>query len=143
MPKVVIDTNILLTFLLSPEPAGTAIDRLLDAAASGQLELLLPVQVIVELNIAAQRPRLARRLTPHEVASVLRRVTEIATVLPLLEEDPPALCRDSKDDTLIASSFLHGANFLVTQDADLLVLDATGHLRIVHPTTLLELIDMQ
>lgn len=141
MPNVVVDTNVLLTYLLSPDPTGTVVDRLLDAAASNRLELLLPVQVMVELNIAVQRPRLARRVTHHEVESVLRRVTEIATVLPLLNEEPPAICRDPKDDFLIAVAFLHDADFLVTQDTDLLVLDPIGKLRIIDPTSLLKLID--
>ena len=134
--KVVFDTSVYLTYLLSPDPAGSAVGHLLAAAANGDFELLLPIDVIAEFNtVVRESPRIASRVTRQEAERLLRVVSGIATVLPALDEPPPAVCRDPKDDFLIAVSILHGADFLVTRDRDLLTLDVILDMRIVDPAT--------
>lgn len=140
-PKAVFDTNVYLTYLLSPNPAGTVVNRLLDAAATGVFRLLLPIDVIVELNsVVRDSPRIARIVTQHEVERLLRLLSGYASVLPLLEADPPAVCRDPKDDYLLAVSILHAADVLVTRDEDLLSLGPLLGLEIIEPGAFLAMI---
>lgn len=136
--KAVFDTNVYLMYLLSPNPAGATVDRLLVAAASGDFELLLPVDVIVEFNtVVRENPRIAARVTQQQAERLLRTVSASARVLPLLDVAPPAVCRDPKDDFLIAVAVLHGADYLVTRDHDLLTLGPVPGLKIVDPADLL------
>lgn len=140
IPKAVFDANLFLSFLLSANPRGTAIDRLLEAAASQRFELQLPVGVIIEVNSVADRPRLSGRVSHRDIERLLRRVSRFATILPLMEEELPRICRDPNDDFLVAAAVLHGADFIVTRDHDLLELEAVLSVRIVDPTTFLELL---
>ena len=59
---------------------------------------------------------------------ILRAVGE---PIPRITQPIPALTRDPKDDYLIAYALVGGADFLVTGDADLLVLKQIDSLKIV------------
>ncbi len=48
------------------------------------------------------------------------------------------MCRDAKDDYLIMLAISGGADFLVTGDKDLLVLDGVEKVRVITPSTLME-----
>jgi uncharacterized protein len=140
VPKAIFDTNLFLTFLLSTNPVGSAVDRLLDAAARQEFHLLLPTGVIIELNSVAERPRMANRISHQQIQRLLQRVLNFATVLPVMEEAPPRVCRDPDDDYLIAAGVFHDANFIVTRDQDLLILGAVLNVRFVDPATFLEVL---
>lgn len=140
-PRAVFDTNLFLSYLLSPAPAGSAVDALFEAAAEGRFVLLMPIEVMIELNtVAMLRPRLAHRIPQRLIEELLRRVTTFANVLPVAEEAPPRVCRDPDDDFLVAATILHGASHLVTRDQDLLALGAVFDVDIVAPVAFLALL---
>lgn len=140
-PRLILDSNLYLNFLMSPEPGGTAAAALFDVAAEGAVNLLLPVDVIAELNdVIERRPAIRRRVSRIELSSFLARVAQVATVVPAFEGEPPRITRDQKDDYLIALAILHAADFLVTRDRDLLDLGDVVGVRIVEPPTLLALL---
>jgi len=57
-----------------------------------------------------------------------------AELVPEIEETVPALVRDPKDDYLLAHALVARADYLVTGDKDLLVLNPVGDLQILSPT---------
>jgi predicted nucleic acid-binding protein len=62
---------------------------------------------------------------------------------PVVPSQSPLLVRDPKDDMILAAAIGGNADFLVTGDADLLVLandPKLGHLRIVSPSEFLSLL---
>lgn len=140
--KVVCDTNIYVAYLLSAHRADSAIDRIFLEAARQSIEVLLPIEVIIELTMVTRnRPRVAKHIDQHQIDRLLHYVTRLATVLPQLDEAPPAICRDPDDNFLIATCVVHGADFLVTRDQDLLTLNKLGTMHIVDPLTFLPMIE--
>ena len=71
------------------------------------------------------RPRLRKYLSTEEA---LRFVTDLAAHTTLLADPPgphPAVCRDPRDDYLVALARSRGADALVTGDLDLLAIDVS------------------
>ena len=85
------------------------------------------------------RPRLRKYLSTEEA---LRFVTDLAAQTTLLADPPephPAVCRDPRDDYLLALARSRGADTLVTGDLDLLAIDASQlDVDIVTPRQLVE-----
>ncbi len=136
-PRVLFDTNLYLNYLLSPDPAGSAVEFALIAAADGTIELLLPEDVISELAATIERrPYLSARITAMDLQALLRRVRSFATPLPPLDDDPSSLSRDPHDDCLLALAVQNDVDFLVTRDRDLLTLRSVLRADIVSPATL-------
>ena len=138
-PRVLFDTNLYLNYLVSPDPTGTAVDLALDAGAEGVFHLLLPDDVVAELaSVIVRRPHLATRVGQTDLDALLRRVLVFATPVPLLDDEPPPVCRDPHDDYLIALAVLNAAGYIVTRDRDLLDLEEVAGIQILDPVTFLK-----
>lgn len=61
-------------------------------------------------------------------------------VVPLPEEIQ-RICRDSKDDAVIATAVAGNAAYLVTGDDDLLILDSVGGVRILEPAAFVAILE--
>ncbi len=136
--RVVADANVLVSAALSRSPqAPSALT--LDAALDGRIELVTSPLLLQEVAMVLARPRLRKYLSTEEA---LRFVTDLAAQTTLLVDPPgphPAVCRDPRDDYLVALARSRGADALVTGDLDLLAIDA-GQLDIdiVTPRQLVE-----
>lgn len=138
--RVLLDTNVLVSYLLTPVGAGS-ITLIIDALIQGEFTLLLPVELLDELDrVVAGKPRLARRIRPDQSARLRDFLLAVAEVIPIIEQDIPAVTRDRKDDYLLAYAVVGAADFLVTGDDDLLVLKKAGSLRIVSPPAFAEVL---
>jgi uncharacterized protein len=132
--RVLIDTNVFISYLLSPHGAG-AIRAIFEAWSLGEFTLLLPEALLEEIQVTVTgRPHLSSKI-PLEVLEEF-----VATIKAFSEEigritDPiPAVTRDPKDDYLLAYALVGSADYLVTGDDDLLALDGTiQELRILSP----------
>jgi predicted nucleic acid-binding protein len=135
------DSNVYLSFLLSPDPESTAVALILNAAALGLVDLILPTDVIVEMNdVAARRRHATPGLDPERLNRLVRQIVEFATVVPLLAKEPRPISRDANDDFLIALALLHEVGYLVTRDRDLLVLGEVDAVKIVDPAMFLQIV---
>ena len=132
--RVLLDTNIFISYLFSsPQSVGT-IKRLVEAAILGEIELLLPEELIAELLNKLQTSRkLSRRISPAEGREFIALLRLVATILPLIDAPIPAVVRDPKDDYLLAYALLYAADYLISRDKDLLTLGPTEGLAIVSP----------
>lgn len=140
-PRALFDTNLFLNYLMSPAPAGTAVDAARDAGAEGQFDLLLPEDVIEELAEAiSERPDLSSRIGERDVNALLDRVLAFARRLPQLEETPPSISRDPNDDYLLVLATTYAVDILVTRDHDLLDLGEVQGVKIVDPAAFLALL---
>lgn len=139
--KILIDTNVYISYLLTQNPSHS-INRTVDTAILSNHILLLPGELIHELvQTIGSKPFLAKRIDPIQFDRFLAILRLNADVLPPLNRSYPAIGRDPKDDYLLAHAILAGADVLVTGDRDLLVLDPLGSLRILSPQEFLVLID--
>jgi putative PIN family toxin of toxin-antitoxin system len=128
MPKlkdrVIIDTNLWISFLITKEYSK------LDSILSDKLVILLYSQQLIDEFIeVAQRPKFKKYFSTKDLQVLLlaisRRV-QFIDVLSIVE-----VCRDSKDNFLLALAKDGKASHLITGDKDLLMLKKFGKTKIL------------
>ena len=135
--RVVIDTNLLVTYLISHrDPMATIID---DHLAQGDFAMLSSPELLAELDRALSYPRLQKF---YDKDTCLRFVALIAQLAEMqnLPDEIPAISRDPDDDKFIACAIAGRADFLVSGDQDLLTLERVGDVRIITARELLEIL---
>ncbi|MFP3896632.1 MAG: putative toxin-antitoxin system toxin component, PIN family [Anaerolineales bacterium] len=134
--RVLLDTNVLISHLLSLQ-RKSLVNHVLEAAFLGEIDLLFPKEVLDELGKKIpQKPYLAERITPQQVEQLVTLLAEISEGIATITMEIPAVTRDPKDDYLIAYALVGGADYLVTGDADLLILEKVEDVEIVTPREL-------
>jgi uncharacterized protein len=145
--RALLDANILISYLLTPE-SGT-IAQVVDAGISGRYTLLLPEELLSEfVEKARAKPYLAERIAVEELRELAEVLTEMSEAIPRISGEIPAVTRDPKDDYLLAYALVGQADYLVTGDSDLLVLrqieSGDGAVaRIVTPRAFAEIIGVE
>ena len=84
------------------------------------VEIIACNELLEELQQTLQKQKLKKYLAPERAALAIELVKQSATFIDL--ESTVELCRDNKDDYLLALAKDGHANFLLTGDNDLLVL---------------------
>ena len=131
--RALLDTNILISYLLTPD-RDSPIVEIVQAAVLGRFTLLLPEALLEELAAkVGEKPYLARRIAPEELAELAEILGQVAEVIPRITQPIPAVTRDPKDDYLLAYALVGQADYLVTGDQDLLVLKEVEGIAIVTP----------
>jgi len=129
--RALLDTNIFISYLLTPHHAG-AVQTIFAALGQNQFTLLLPEDVVEEiLDVVANRPHLIGRVGSSRLAVFLELLRSVAEIIPRIEQTIPAIARDTKDDYLLAYAAVGRADYLVTGDKDLLVLEEVAEVKIV------------
>lgn len=132
--RVLVDTNIFISYLLTQPGASGTVSRLVEAAFLGEFTLLLPEELLAELQEKLQTSRkLIRHITADESRQLIALLRQVAVVLPTITEPIPSVVRDNKDDYLIAQALLGSADILVSRDKDLLSLGQVAHVKILSP----------
>jgi len=131
--RVLIDTNVLVSYLLTPDPQST-IPSIITAAFEGKYSLLISEALLTELaSTIKDRKQLAKRISVEQVEKLIEVLKIIAEPLSEINEPIPSVTRDPKDDYLLAYALLGRADYLVTGDEDLLVLGEIEGVKIVPP----------
>ncbi len=141
--RALIDTNVLISVLLSTSSSKPPA-AIIDHAFARTFELLLSETTIAELrDKVATKRYLSSRLSSKEVTEFVRVLSDVATILPELAEEFPALSGDRKDDHLLFHAVTENANFLVSGDKDLLVLRKIDTTRIVSPAEVVAILEAE
>lgn len=109
--RVVIDTNIVVSALLTPGGKPAAI---IDAWLDGKFTLLTCGAHLDELRATLEKPRVAEFIKPHKAGRLINQIKRFAEdldPLPRVERSS-----DPSDDFLLALSEAGMADFLVTGD---------------------------
>ncbi len=139
--RVCVDTNVLISFLLNPNPSRQPF-RIIQGAIDRRFELLISESTIQELLIKIDRkPYLSTHIVAPAAVQFIALLRKNATILPELTGIIPSIVRDAKDDYLVAHSLIEKVDFLVSGDKDLLSLGGVDHVRIVSPTDFVLLLD--
>jgi putative PIN family toxin of toxin-antitoxin system len=130
-PRTVVDTNLFVSGTIREDGLPR---RLLRAWKDELFHLLLSDRQLVELEDVFRRPKIVHRyrLAPDRLAELFDGLTAATRVVP--NPTIPVRPRDSKGEHILALALGGDAEYIVTGDQDLLVLDGDphlGHLRIV------------
>ena len=129
-PKVVLDTNVLVSALLFKR----SLSKMVDLWKAGRIKPVFSRATFQEFKMVLTYPKFA--LTPDEILNLLEE-----EVLPYFEvvkviKEVKGTCRDPEDDKFLACALASEANFIVTGDEDLLVLDRFATVKIISPLNL-------
>lgn len=115
--RCVFDTNVIISALLFEDSKPAQAFRF--TLVNG--EVLLSLELIEELNEVLGRAKFNRYLTNEEREEFLEALIERAILIEITESVQE--CRDSKDDKVLALALSGKSDYIITGDADLLVLN--------------------
>jgi putative PIN family toxin of toxin-antitoxin system len=131
-PRFVLDTNVLISALmLSRSKPRLAWNRARRAGV-----ILASHDTLKELASVLRRPKLAAYVAASESMAFLTELARVVELVPIGER--VELCRDPRDDKLLELALAGRADFLLTGDADLLVLHPFRGTAIITPAAYLE-----
>ena len=111
--KVIVDSNIWVSFLI-----GKNLRNLMRYVRNERITIITCEKQLQELADAFRKPKLQKYFQTNQTASFLTFLKGVSLIVPVTTITP--LCRDPKDDYLLALSIVSDAHFLVTGDLDLL-----------------------
>ncbi|MBK8949262.1 MAG: putative toxin-antitoxin system toxin component, PIN family [Flavobacteriales bacterium] len=125
--RLVVDTNVLISWLI-----GKRLRELDVLLVAERFQLCFSTRALAELAEVTRRSKMRKYFTLPRAEENIERLGRVALVL---KREPRVIpiCRDAKDDFLLALAKAAKADLLVTGDEDLLVLKKYGRTRIVTP----------
>jgi uncharacterized protein len=114
--KAIIDTNLWISFLI-----GKQLASLKSLLVEGTIQPVFSQQLIDEINIVTQKPKLKKYFPSEKVIDLIIFLQSIGLLVEI--KSSVLLCRDAKDNYLLALAKDSQADYLITGDEDLLILD--------------------
>jgi uncharacterized protein len=114
--RVVIDTNIWISFLI-----GKSLTGLSEAIINGQVLVLFSDDLFCELLEVLKRPKFKKYFSETDIENLVTLLHEKVELIEITYYFKD--CRDAKDNFLLDLAVSGDANYLVTGDADLLILN--------------------
>jgi putative PIN family toxin of toxin-antitoxin system len=128
--RAVIDTSVLIRYLVKP---SVAIKELIEMRWLGdEVQMVTAPELIAELEGVLGRDYVQALIQPEEGQALLDAIYFKADILPPLGPIP-SYTRDSKDDKFIACALAGDAEYVITVDKDLLILETLSDVRIATP----------
>lgn len=126
--KAVLDTNVLIAAFLTEGLCSGLLVR----ARKRAFSLVLCDEIISEFEGILKKKF---KISPADISEISAIVSEAAfEILPVLHSIPD-VCRDPKDNMIIACAVDAQADYIVTGDEDLLILRRYENIVIVNPRT--------
>lgn len=122
--KVIIDTNLWISFLI-----GKELQNLKVLIIKEKIRLIATDQLIDELKIVASREKLKKYFDQDKVAELIALLNIVSEKVRIRKIEK--ICRDPKDDFLLALAKESKADFLITGDKDLLEIKIYGRTEIL------------
>ena len=143
MTRIVIDTNILVSAILTPEgnPA-----KILKLVLEGKLNLITSPAILEETRQVFNYPKLAKlmeknNITRQEVYGFLDKMSRVALITPgQLEIN--AILEDPADNKIIVCALEGGADFIISGDHHLTDLKIFQGIKIVGPAAFLKIVNI-
>ena len=134
MINVIIDTNILVSGLLK----GNTTRPIINAFIEKKFNIIISEEIKEELVKILASPNISKRI-PIEDASQILELIDLNSIK-VKPKEQVFDCRDSKDNKFLECAIESKADFVVTNDKDLLVLNPYKETRIVSAIEFLKLL---
>lgn len=125
--RVVIDTNLWIAFLITKD-----FRKLDQRIREGEIKLLFSLELMEEFLAVAERPKFKKYFSKEDLASLIELFDVYGEVVDV--KSTASICRDNKDNFLLALAKDSKANYLLTGDKDLLDLKKYGRTSILKIT---------
>ena len=122
--RIVLDTNLWISFLITKNYAK--LDSLL---ASGKITLLFSHELLSEFLEVTSRSKFRKYFAVEEVTHLITTIEKYIDTIRISTE--VAVCRDEKDNFLLALAIDGNADYLITGDNDLLILKTQAKTKIL------------
>lgn len=122
--RLIIDTNLWISFLITKD--FSKLDKLL---LNDNLKLVFCRELLDEFLEVTQRPKFIKHFSQTNVAALLTVINARADFVKV--KSVIQLCKDEKDNFLLALAIDGDADYLLTGDLDLLELKTIGNTAIV------------
>ena len=133
-PRIVFDTNVIVSAdLFDDSVPAKALWLALDLGS-----LLMSEALIEELRGVLSKPRFDRYATRSEREEFLRDLTRETETVEITET--VRACRDPKDDKILELAVNGNADYIVTGDDDLLVMNPFRDIELVRPAEFLTIV---
>jgi uncharacterized protein len=134
MIKVLLDTNVFLSGILSP---GRAPAKLLELILADKIRLVISPPIIQEISRVIRYPSIIklmqkRTLTIQEVEQVILRIFHIASITPG-KIIIPQIAEDPADEIFLTCAFEGNADFIISGDHHLTNLKKFQGIKILTP----------
>jgi putative PIN family toxin of toxin-antitoxin system len=113
--KVIIDTNLWISFLIGKQLANLKLFLVEEA-----IQPVFSQQLFDEIILVTQRPKIQKYFSPEKVTDLINFLKGIGLLFEI--KSRVFLCRDAKDNYLLALAKDSQADYLITGDGDLLTL---------------------
>ena len=138
MLKIIIDTNVVISFLITN---SDFIKKIIELKNRRKADLHSSTEIFEEIKNTLQKPKIKEllKVNPRKVASFMALYK-----YNLIFEEPYHsidVCRDSKDDKFLELSKTIQADFLITGDKDLLELKQFENTQILKPSEFIAKLD--
>ena len=130
--RIILDTNLWISFLISKNYS-----QLDEIIFERKCTLIFSEELLNEFLEVIRRPKLRRFFSQEDTESLIETIEEYAEFIAVTSN--VEICRDEKDNFLLSLSKDSDANFLITGDKDLLVLEKYEQTNIVTIAQFLEI----
>lgn len=114
--RIILDVNLLISYLIS-----STIDPLFPLIIKGKVTLLFSEDLMAEFIEVASRPKFEKYFNSVNVAELVTILNTLAIWVKVTSDI--TICRDPKDNYLLSLAKDGKADYLVTGDQDLLILE--------------------
>jgi uncharacterized protein len=122
--RVILDTNLWIYFLISGK-----LDEIDNHILKGNLKVIFSQELIEEFTEVTSRPKFKKYFSFHDIANLLRLFDIYGEIIHVTSRRN--VCRDPKDNFLLDLAVDSKADYLVTGDNDLLVLQQVDNTKII------------
>ena len=130
MIRAVIDTSVLIRYLIKP---SAAIKELIEIRwLTDQVQMVTAPELVEELEGVLRRDDIRALIRSEEGEILLDAIYHKAEILPPMGT-VPSYTRDPKDDKFVACALAGSAEYVITADKDILTLETVGDVRMVTP----------
>ena len=114
--KIILDTNLWISFLISKK--FSQIDKLIE---SKRIILIFSNELLEEFIDVVSRPKFKKYFSKKDIEKIIENFDQLGELVKVTSDIQ--ICRDSKDDFLLNLSIDSKADYLITGDKDLLILE--------------------